>query len=166
MLMVVVKLVSKLKFKNLVEQVKRGLKCPKCGSLFCFKNGSIMLRHKHKTLGKRKIQQYQCLDCGLTFNEAGIIRKKEDYIKGLMKYMKLSEEEARRHIQAEIDSDLAELEAFKPLVQNGILKYIGKKSKDYQIQKEYWKTHGKKSEHFEQSFQVKGKMGKRFEKVF
>ena len=145
MLMVVVKLVSRLKFNDLVERVKKGIKCPKCGSLFCFKNGSIKLRSKHRILGKRKIQQYRCLDCGLTFNEAGIINKREDYIKGLMKYMKLTEEEARKHIQAEIESDVAFLMSLKPLVdKKGYFKYLGKTNKDYQKSVEYWLKHGKK----------------------
>lgn len=157
---------NRFKFKEMIEQLKNGIKCYRCGSIWVHKNGRYELRRKHKILNKKYIQTYYCVDCGLHFSETRIVIETEDFVKGLVKHMGLTEREARQHVEATRESDVAEfVKAYKPLVVNGKIRYLGKMSKDYQKQKEYWKQHGKKSETFEQKFKVKGKLGKTFEEV-
>jgi len=154
---------NKFVYKELVEQIKEGIKCPACGSVWVHKWGTYILEKKHKLLNKKRIQTYLCVDCGLHFTETRIVIETENFVKGLVKYMGLTEKEAWKHIQATREADLEEfIEAYKPLVVNGKLRYLGKTSKAYQMQRAYQLKHGKKTERFEQKFKVKGKMGKRF----
>lgn len=145
---------TKLNYKDLKKRIEKGLFCPKCGSIFSVRNGHLFYNYG-------KIQAYLCLDCGKSFSKRTIeIQRQKFKLEAEKHGLNIDVEKLWEH---DIQKALEDLKAMKPLTdKKGNFYYIGKKSKTAKQLKEYWKTHGKKTERFEETFRTKGKLGKRF----
>jgi len=140
---------ARFEFHSIIANLRKGVKCPRCGSMFLYRNGTYTLRKTHPLLKRKTVRMFQCSDCGFCFNEIKIANKTKAYIEGLIKYMKLTEQQAKEHIQIERENDVESfIETYEPLTVNEhgklIIKYLPKTSKAYQIQREYEMKHGKK----------------------